>query len=65
MNLKTIFEKLPNSMFFRVNKSYIVNTHHINSFDNNDILLGSNEIPIGTAYREAFFDKFLGEKFNN
>lgn len=65
MNLKTIFEKLPDGLFFRVNKSYIVNTQHINSFDNNDIILGSNEIPIGTSYRDAFFEKFLGKKFNN
>lgn len=64
MNLKTIHEQLPEKIFFRVNKSYIVNTQHINSFDNNDILIYSNEIPIGTAYRDAFLKKFLGEKFN-
>lgn len=64
MNLKTIYEQLPHSLFFRVNKSYIVNTRHIDSFDNNDILIGSNEIPIGTAYRDVFFEKFLGKKFS-
>jgi DNA-binding LytR/AlgR family response regulator len=62
MNLRTIFEQLPNRLFFRVNKSYIVNTQHISSFDNNDILITSNEIPIGAAYRSAFFEKFLGKK---
>lgn len=64
MNLKTIYEQLPEKIFFRVNKSYIVNTQHISSFDNNDILIFSNEIPIGTAYRDAFFEKFLGKKNN-
>lgn len=62
MNLKTIYEQLPHNSFFRVNKSYIINTKHVNSFDNNDILIGSNEIPIGTAYRDTFFEKFLGKK---
>lgn len=65
MNLKTIFEQLPQKLFFRVNKSYIVNSQHIRSFDNNDILITSYEIPIGTAYRDAFFEKFLGRKFKN
>lgn len=65
MNLKTIFEQLPENLFFRVNKSYIVNTQHIHSFDNNDILIGSTEIPIGTAYRDAFFEKFLGKKLKS
>jgi DNA-binding LytR/AlgR family response regulator len=64
MNLKTIYEQLPKKIFFRVNKSYIVNTQHISSFDNNDILISSNEIPIGTAYRDVFFEKFLGKKNN-
>lgn len=64
MNLKTIYEQLPHTLFFRVNKSYIVNTRHIDSFDNNDILIGAHEIPIGTAYRDLFFEKFLGKKFH-
>lgn len=65
MNLKTIFEQLPQKLFFRVNKSYIVNTQHIRSFDNNDIIIASHEIPIGAAYRDVFFEKFLGRKFKN
>ena len=62
MNLKTIYEQLPKNLFFRVNKSYIVNTVHIDSFDNKDILIDTYEIPIGTSYRDDFFEKFLGRK---
>ena len=39
MSLKAIFDLLPKSIFLRVNKSYIVNTDHIESFDNNDIFI--------------------------
>ena len=60
MNLKTIYEQLPKNVFFRVNKSYIVNTQHIESFDSNDIYIDTHEIPIGTSYRDDFFEKFLG-----
>ncbi len=59
MNLKNIFELLPKHNFLRVNKSYIVNTKHIDSFDNNDIFIKTHEIAIGNTYRDAFFETFM------
>lgn len=59
MNMKGISELLPQEMFLRVNKSYIVNTRHIDSFDNNDIFIGNHEVAIGNSYRDAFFEEFL------
>ena len=59
MNLKTTYELLPKKDFLRVNKSYIVNTNHIDSFDNNDIFIGNYEIAIGNTYRDSFFDTFM------
>lgn len=62
MTLKTVFDLLPENTFIRVNKSYIVNTRHIDSFDNNDIFIKSNEIAIGNSYRDAFFEEFVLRK---
>lgn len=59
MNLKSIHEMLPKDIFLRTNKSYIVNTDHIDSFDNNDVFIGKYEILIGNSYRDAFFDTFF------
>ena len=59
MNLKNIFESLPKHDFLRVNKSYIVNTKHIDSFDNNDIFIKTHEIAIGNTYRDTFFEAFM------
>ena len=59
MNLKNIFDLLPKHDFLRVNKSYIVNTKHIDSFDNNDIFIKTHEIAIGNTYRDAFFEAFM------
>ena len=59
MNLKNIFELLPKHDFLRVNKSYIVNTKHIDSFDNNDIFIKTHEIAIGNTYRDAIFEAFM------
>lgn len=62
MSLKAIFDLLPKNLFLRVNKSYIVNTLHIASFDNNDIFIKSHEIAIGNSYRDAFFEDFVMKK---
>lgn len=62
MNLKTIHEQLPQTLFLRVNKSYIINAQYIDSFDNNDIFIKNYIVPIGVAYRESFFEKILGKK---
>lgn len=59
MNLATIGKQLPGTDFLRVSKSYIVNTRHIDSFDNNDIFIHTFEIPIGSSYRNIFFEEFV------
>jgi DNA-binding LytR/AlgR family response regulator len=59
MYLRTILELLPAKMFFRINKSYIVNLKKIDSFDNNDIFIGEREIGIGATYRDEFYKIFM------
>jgi len=58
MNLKTIHLKIPDSIFQRVGKSYVVNMKHIVSFDHHTIYLQEDEIPLGEVYKEAFFERF-------
>jgi DNA-binding LytR/AlgR family response regulator len=62
MNIKTIFDQLPKSMFARVSKSYVINIKHIHAVDNNTVYIGKNEIAIGNAYREVFFNDFVTRK---
>ncbi|MCD8193377.1 MAG: LytTR family DNA-binding domain-containing protein [Tannerellaceae bacterium] len=59
MTLKAVYELLPKQVFMRVNRSYIVNTERIDSFDNNDIYIGKYEIAIGNSYRDYFFNEFV------
>lgn len=61
MLLGAINELLPEKMFFRINKSYIVNLGKIESFDNNDVYIGSYEIAIGNTFRSAFFKRFMSK----
>ena len=53
MTVKNAEEALPSSRFIRVNKSYIVNLSAVDSFDTNDIFIGTNEIAISPLYRDA------------
>lgn len=62
MNLKTIFQELPAGSFFRISKSYIINTKYVHSFDNNSVYVQDHEIIIGNGYRESFMDTFLKKR---
>jgi len=60
--LSTINELLPPKMFFRINKSYIVNLNRIDSFDNNDVFIDDYEIAIGAAYRDTLYSILMYRK---
>lgn len=59
MNLKSIHRLLPQNKFLRVNRSYIVNKDRIDSFTNNDVVIGDYEIGIGNHYRNVFFEELM------
>mgnify|MGYP000928638851 CR=1 FL=1 len=61
MYLKMIQDLLPIKIFFRINRSYIVNLQYIDSFDNNDIFIQDHEIAIGNGYRDSFFQIFISK----
>ena len=64
MNLKTIHQKMPQDVFLRASKSYLVNKDHVESFDNHSVYIGEAEIPLGEVYKKEFFEKFLGNALN-
>lgn len=59
MTVKAMEDTLPKHGFIRVNKSYIVNMEKIDSFDNNDVCIGTTEISIGLSYRETVLNALL------
>lgn len=60
MNLKTFHQKIPQDIFLRVSKSYVVNKNYIESFYHHTIYLGTNELPIGEVYKKDFFTIYSG-----
>jgi DNA-binding LytR/AlgR family response regulator len=55
MTMKAILEKLPVNDFIRVHRSYIIPLHRVEQIRNRIISIGSEEIPLGNSYAEAFF----------
>jgi DNA-binding LytR/AlgR family response regulator len=62
MNVKTIGAQLPAEIFARVSKSYIVNTLHITSFDNEFVYIQTNEIPLGQSFKDDFMKQYVEGK---
>lgn len=62
MNVGTIGRQLPESLFARVSKSYIVNVNYVKSIDIDTIDLDGMEIPLGNTYKEKFLKNFVSGK---
>lgn len=60
-NLKTIHTSLPQHVFIRVNKSFIVNTSKIKTIDHEWVVIDAKKIPIGLNFKKNVSD-FLSQK---
>lgn len=54
LSMNKMMEKLPESKFLRVHRSFIVSLQKIDSIEKSRIRIGQKEIPIGEVYKEAF-----------
>ena len=63
MNLKTIMDQLPEQHFARINKSTIINIHHIQRLDSEVIYLDNYPpFSLGRTYREDFLRQYVENK---
>jgi len=61
MNLKAVEDMLPEAMFCRVHRSYIVNIQKVNAHNRTELFIGKVEIPVGDLYRSHFIKKLKGD----
>jgi DNA-binding LytR/AlgR family response regulator len=61
-SLKNVIESLPENNFIQIQKSYVVSLKHLESTDNYSVYINGKELPIGAAYKEAFFNKIEENK---
>jgi len=64
-NLKVYDDLLAEKGFQRVHNSYLVNLHHVKSFDHEGIitLTGKHSVPLGNTYRKRFAERIC--RFND
>ena len=55
MTMKAMLEKLPESHFLRVHRSYIVPLKRVEKVRNRMIQIAGEEIPIGNSFADAFY----------
>ncbi|MEM9723079.1 MAG: response regulator transcription factor [Bacteroidota bacterium] len=59
-SLRYWLETLAPQLFFQVHKSYLVNIHKIERISANQVyLVGDKTAPIGRAYKDEFYKKFV------
>ena len=56
MSMKTVEQMLPDGMFMRVHRSYIVNLERVRVIERNRIVLGDQYVPVSETYRRQFFE---------
>ncbi|MBC5773208.1 response regulator transcription factor [Pontibacter sp. KCTC 32443] len=54
LSMNKMMEKLPDSKFLRVHRSFIVALQKIDSIEKSRIRIGQKEIPIGEVYKDQF-----------
>lgn len=57
ITLKGIEEKLPNHLFYRLHRSYLIALNHIDNVEENTAYIGKHPIPIGEQYKKELLKK--------
>jgi DNA-binding LytR/AlgR family response regulator len=57
ITIKHLESKLPEELFLRVHKSYIVSLEKIDKVENNQIYIGMKKIPVGLQFKDSFYER--------
>jgi DNA-binding LytR/AlgR family response regulator len=57
-SIKSLMDKLPDSQFMRVHRSYIINKSKVNGFKDKKILINDVKIPVSETYIDAVKKEF-------
>ena len=57
ITLKAIEQKLPQPLFYRLHRSYLIAINHIDNVEENTAYVGKHPIPIGEQYKKELLKK--------
>lgn len=63
LTFKSVEENLPQSLFLKVHKSYLVAISKVEGIEGNEILIGSHHIPISRNLKDEVLEKILKGKY--
>ena len=63
LTFKSVEESLPQNIFLKVHKSYLVSLSKIESIEANEIVIASHHIPISRNMKEDVMDRILKGKY--
>ena len=55
--LKKIEDKLPEELFFKVNRSFIINTYEIVDIEDNSVVVRKEVVPVSRSNKGILMDK--------
>lgn len=61
-NMNEIFAWLPESIFCRTHKSFVVNLKHVDTIEAHQVKINKTLIPLGPSYREEFLLRIKGNQ---
>ncbi|MGE8379330.1 MAG: LytR/AlgR family response regulator transcription factor [Sphingobacterium sp.] len=64
MNIKTIFNQLPNTDFVRINKSFVVNLNKVESVDSHWVTIAGFEMPLGASFKDDLLERIKKQTIN-
>jgi DNA-binding LytR/AlgR family response regulator len=64
MTMKGILQKLPESQFIRIHRSYIVPINQIESMRNKVLLVAGRELPLGSSYEQLVKTQIAAQTFS-
>lgn len=62
VNLKHMEAQLPAALFVRTHRSFLVNSRKIDAVTNQEVRLGTVEVPLGSTYREAVLAQVVQQR---
>jgi len=65
ISLKQMEDKLPGEQFLRVHKSYIVNIEKVQSIEGNQLVIGSERVPVSRSKIDEISRLILGDRLIN
>ena len=58
MSLQSVLDRLKSEDIIRIHRSYAINMQRMDEFNDTEIIIGKNSIPIGQSYKAEFLKRF-------